>query len=60
MVGVGMHVAAPRIIGVVSPSAEKSFFLFEENETYDTWLFYYGRAKGAKPEIIRFGASDKK
>lgn len=53
-------VAAPRIIGVVSSSAEKSFSLFDENETYDTWLFYYGRTKGAKPEIIRFGASDKK
>ena len=49
----------PRIIGVVSTSTKKSFFIFEENETYDTWLFYYGRTPGAKPEIIRFGSPQK-
>lgn len=45
----------PRIIGVVSSSPRKSFYIFEENETYDSWFFYYGRAKGTKPEIIKFG-----
>ncbi|MCX6565819.1 MAG: type II secretion system protein [Candidatus Aminicenantes bacterium] len=49
----------PRIIGVVSPSGRKSFFIYDENETYDTWLFYYGREPGAKPEIIVFGAPTK-
>lgn len=49
----------PRIIGVVSSSSRKSFLLYDENETYDAWLFYYGRQKGAKPEIIRFGAPTK-
>lgn len=49
----------PRIIGVVSSSARKSFLVFEENETYDTWLFYYGRTKGTKPEVIRFGNPSK-
>ena len=53
-------VAAPRIIGVVSPSEKKSFLIYDDNETYDTWLFYYGRAKGAKPEVIRFGDRAKK
>jgi type II secretory pathway pseudopilin PulG len=49
----------PRIIGVVSPSDRKSFFIYDENETYNTWLFYYGREPGAKPEIILFGAPTK-
>jgi len=49
----------PRIIGVVSSSNRKSFFVYDENETYDAWLFYFGRQKGAKPEIIRFGAPTK-
>jgi type II secretory pathway pseudopilin PulG len=52
-------VANPRIIGVVSTSNQKSFYVYDENETYDTWLFYLGREKGAKPEIIRFGAPTK-
>jgi len=45
----------PRIIGVVSASTRKSFRIFEENETYDTWLFYYGHDPNQKPEVIRFG-----
>ncbi|MHB8055015.1 MAG: type II secretion system protein [Candidatus Aminicenantales bacterium] len=49
----------PRIIGVVSTSKQKSFYIYDENETYDTWLFYLGREKGAKPEIIHFGAPTK-
>jgi type II secretory pathway pseudopilin PulG len=53
-------VAAPRIIGVVSSSEKKSFLIYDDNETYDAWLFYYGRAKGAKPEVIRFGDRAKK
>jgi len=53
-------VARPRIIGVASASERKSFFIFDDNETYDTWLFYYGRSKGAKPEVILFGEAKKK
>ena len=49
----------PRIIGVASTSNRKSFYVYDENESYDTWLFFYGRQKGAKPEIIRFGAPTK-
>ncbi len=49
----------PRIIGVVSPSGQKSFFVYDQKETYDTWLFYYGREPGANPEIILFGAPTK-
>lgn len=49
----------PRIIGVVSPSTRTSIRLYDDNETYDTWLFYYGYAPGAKPEIVRFGRAEK-
>jgi type II secretory pathway pseudopilin PulG len=49
----------PRIIGVVSSSPRTSFFVWEDNETYDSWLFYYGRTPGKKPEIIRFGTPQK-
>jgi type II secretory pathway pseudopilin PulG len=49
----------PRIIGVVSSSTRTSFFIWEENETYDSWLFYHGRTPGKKPEIIRFGTPQK-
>ncbi|HOY99347.1 MAG TPA: type II secretion system protein [Candidatus Aminicenantes bacterium] len=45
----------PRIIGVVSPSGRKSFFIYDKNESYDTWLFFFGRTPGQNPEIIRFG-----
>jgi type II secretory pathway pseudopilin PulG len=50
----------PRLIGVVSSSPRKSFRIYEENETYDTWLFYYGRDPAQKPEIVRFGQPMKR
>ena len=50
----------PRVIGVASASPQKSFRVFEENETYDTWLFYYGRDPSQKPEVIRFGQPAKR
>jgi type II secretory pathway pseudopilin PulG len=53
-------IANPRIIGVTSSSPRKSFRIFEENETYDTWLFYYGHDPAKKPEIVRFGQPTKR
>ncbi|MBM3294080.1 MAG: type II secretion system protein [Candidatus Aminicenantes bacterium] len=49
----------PRIIGVASASPKPSFRVHEDGETYDAWLFYYGRDPGQKPEIIRFGQPAK-
>lgn len=50
----------PQIIGVASPSPRKSFRVYEDNETYDTWLFYYGRDPAQKSEIVRFGQPAKR
>jgi type II secretory pathway pseudopilin PulG len=53
-------ISNPRIIGVASASTRTGFRLYEENETYDTWLFYYGSSPTVKPEIIRFGEPTKR
>jgi len=50
----------PRILGVVSSSPKKSFRIYNEGETYDQWLFYYGADPNAKPEIVYFGREEKK
>ncbi len=50
----------PRILGVVSSSPKKSFRIYNEGETYDQWLFFYGADPNAKPEIVYFGRTEKK
>jgi len=52
-------IATPRIIGVVSRSPRKSLRILDDNETYDTWIFYYGKVPGGKTEIIRLERPDK-
>lgn len=42
----------PRIVGVVSSSTQKSIKIYEEEEYYNKWLFYYGQTPGKKPELI--------
>jgi len=46
---------APKIIGVVSASAEASIRIYLEQETYDRWLFFYGQDPDSFPEIIEYG-----
>jgi type II secretory pathway pseudopilin PulG len=48
-----------RILGVVSRSPQTSIRIYQDNETYDTWLFYYGQDPSAHPEIIRLGRPEK-
>lgn len=50
----------PRLLGVVSSSTKKSFRIYNEGESYDQWLFFYGADPSAKPEIIYFGRAEKK
>lgn len=50
----------PQIIGVASSSPRKSFRIYEENETYDAWLFYVGHDPSQKPEVVRFGEKTKR
>lgn len=48
-----------RILGVVSRSPLASFRIYQDNETYDTWLFYYGQDPNAHPEIVRMSRPEK-
>lgn len=45
----------PRIIGVVSASAETSVKFFDNQESYDKWLFFLGKNPEELPEIVYFG-----
>jgi len=49
----------PRIIGVVSTSIEKSFKIYNQQESYDKWLFYYGQDPEKMPEIVYYGQEEK-
>ncbi len=42
----------PQILGVVSSSSQKSIRLYNEQDTYDKWLFYYGQDPKKSPEIV--------
>jgi len=45
----------PQIIGVVSRSTKKSIRIYNDQDSYDQWLFYYGQAAGKKPQIVYWG-----
>jgi type II secretory pathway pseudopilin PulG len=49
----------PQILGVVSSSTKKSIRVYQEQESYDKWLFYYGQGQNTKPEIVYYGQSAK-
>jgi len=46
-----------QIIGVVSSSTLKSFRTYNDQESYDKWLFFYGQDPKQTPEIIYYGQS---
>ena len=48
-----------QIIGVVSSSTLKSFRIYNDQESYDKWLFFYGQDPKQPPEIIYYGRSAK-
>lgn len=48
----------PQVIGVVSRSKKKSIKIYNNQDSYDKWLFYYGQDPQKMPEIIRW--SEKK
>jgi len=48
--------ANPFIIGVVSSSSAKSIKIYNDKESYDQWLFYFGQAPGQAPSIVRIKA----
>lgn len=50
----------PMIIGVVSTSTKRSFRIYNNQESYDKWLFFYGQDPNKMPEIIYFGQPAQK
>jgi len=42
----------PMIIGVVSSSTSKSFMIYNDKDSYDQWLFYFGQDPARTPSII--------
>jgi type II secretory pathway pseudopilin PulG len=48
-----------QILGVVSSSTLKSFRIYNDQESYDKWLFFYGQDPKQQPEIIYYGQSSK-
>lgn len=47
-----------RILGVVSSSTERSIKIYYEQESYDTWLFYYGQDPQKLPKIRYYGEEE--
>jgi len=50
---------SPQILGVVSPSRQKSIRIYYDQDSYDKWLFYYGQDLKAMPDIMIFGEEKK-
>jgi type II secretory pathway pseudopilin PulG len=49
----------PQILGVVSSSDQKSIKIYNDQESYDKWLFYYGLDPENPPEIVYYGRQAK-
>ena len=49
----------PVVLGVVSTSRESSVRLYEDQDTYDKWLFYLGHDPKTQPKITRLGREGK-
>src|SRR4030042_4226160 len=48
-----------QILGVVSSSTKKSFRIYNDQESYVKWLFFYGTDPKQPPEIVYYGQSPK-
>ncbi len=46
------NISRPQIVGVVSSSPEKSVRIYDGEEYYQKWLFYYGQVPDKKPQLI--------
>jgi hypothetical protein len=45
---------------VVSSSTKKSIRIYNDQESYDKWLFFYGQDPEKMPEIVYYGKTEKK
>jgi prepilin-type N-terminal cleavage/methylation domain-containing protein len=46
------------ILGVVSSSTRRSIRIYNDQESYDKWLFFYGLDPKKPPEIVYWGKSE--
>jgi len=49
----------PVVLGVVSSSTKTSIRLYEDQDRYDRWLFYYGHDPGNQPKIVHLGEEEE-
>jgi len=49
----------PRILGVVSTSTKESIKIYNDQESYDKWFFFYGQDPHKMPEIVYYGQKEK-
>jgi hypothetical protein len=49
----------PVILGVAGSLTKPSIRIYNDQETYDRWLFYYGQDPDKFPKIIRYGEKSK-
>ncbi len=52
-------ITSPQILGVVSSSKDKSIRIYNDQDHYDKWLFYYGQDPKTMPDIMFFGEEKK-
>lgn len=48
----------PLILGVVSSSTQRSIRIYNDQESYDKWLFFYGQDPKKPPEVVYWGKSE--
>jgi hypothetical protein len=45
----------PQILGVVSSSMDKSVKIYNDEESHDKWLFFFGQDPKKPPKIVPYG-----
>ena len=45
----------PRVLGVVSSSKSKSIKIYNDQESHDKWLFFFGQDPKKPPRIVYYG-----
>jgi len=53
-------VGTPRVIGVVSRSTRTGIRIYNDQDAYDQWFFYYGYDPKSTPEVVYYDERGKK
>jgi hypothetical protein len=48
-------IKSPQILGVVSSSTNKSVKIYNDQESHDKWLFFFGQDPKKPPKIVYYG-----